>query len=120
MTAVNVSLLVFYAIGMSVGQLLFKLAADDVKAGSARAFAVGLLLNRHFAVAVVVYGVMTVLWVWILTRVPLSRAYPFIALAFVFTPALAFLMFGESVSLRYFIGLTFILAGLIVLVPRAA
>lgn len=120
MTAVNVSLLVFYAMGLSIGQLLFKLAADDVKAGPVRAFAAGLLLNRHFAVAVVLYGLMTVLWVWILTRVPLSRAYPFIALAFVFTPALAFMAFGEAISPRYLIGLAFILAGLIVLVPRPA
>lgn len=120
MNVANISLLVCYSIGMSLGQLLFKLAADDAKTGSTRAFVGGLLLNRHFVIAVVVYAAMTFLWVWILTRVPLSRAYPFIALAFVFTPMLAFLILGESISPRYFVGVAFILAGLMVLVPRAA
>jgi hypothetical protein len=37
--------------------------------------------------------------VWILSFTPLSRAYPFLALAFALTPALGCLVFAEP--LRY-------------------
>jgi drug/metabolite transporter (DMT)-like permease len=43
----------------------------------------------------------------------LSRAYPFIALAFALTPLLAGSLFGgETISLRLIIGLLLILGGL--------
>ena len=52
------------------------------------------------------------LWVWILSFTPLSRAYPFVALAFALTPLLAGLLFGETISLHLIIGLLLILGGL--------
>jgi drug/metabolite transporter (DMT)-like permease len=59
----------------------------------------GFLLNRYFFVALILYARLTVLWVWILSFTPLSRAYPFLALAFSLTPALGCLVFAEP--LRY-------------------
>jgi drug/metabolite transporter (DMT)-like permease len=50
--------------------------------------------------------------VWILTFTPLSRAYPFVALAFAVTPAFGAWLFGEAVSLRLMIGMLLILCGL--------
>jgi hypothetical protein len=59
----------------------------------------GFLLNRYFFVALILYARLTVLWVWILSFTPLSRAYPFLALAFALKPALGCLVFAEP--LRY-------------------
>jgi drug/metabolite transporter (DMT)-like permease len=112
--------LLVYALGMSIGQVLFKLAADHAKRDAQGALIDRLLLNRHFALAVMVYGAMTILWVWILMRVPLSRAYPFVALAFVLTPAFAFFIFKEPLNVWYFFGSALILLGLLVLVVKAA
>jgi drug/metabolite transporter (DMT)-like permease len=53
----------------------------------------------YFFVALILYAALTVLWVWILSYTPLSRAYPFLALAFALTPALGCLVFAEP--LRY-------------------
>jgi drug/metabolite transporter (DMT)-like permease len=50
----------------------------------------------------------------ILTVVPLSRAYPFVALAFVLVPAAGYLLFHEPVNTRYAIGTALIVAGVIV------
>lgn len=119
MSASNVIILVLYAFGMAVGQVLFKLSADRTSSMAGDGFVKGLLGNGYFLSAVVIYGALTVLWVWILTRIPLSRAYPFVALAFVFTPALAFLLFGESPNSWYFLGLGLILLGLGVVVWKA-
>jgi len=57
-----------------------------------------------------------VLWVWILTFTPLSRAYPFVALAFAITPLLGGWIFGEPIDLRLGLGITVILCGLFLVV----
>ena len=57
-----------------------------------------MMLNGYFLGAVLLYAALTVLWVWILTFTPLSRAYPFVALAFALTPLLGALVFAEPIS----------------------
>jgi len=120
MTAINVVILVVYSMGMSFGQMLFKLAADQTKLERSSTFIHALLTSWYFYVAVVLYGVLSVVWVWILTRVPLSQAYPFIVLAFVFTPALGVLLFGETLNASYLASLALILGGLGLLVVKGA
>ena len=72
----------------------------------------GFLLNGYFFVALIFYAALTVLWVWILSFTPLSRAYPFLALAFALTPALGCLVFAEPLSMRVVIGIVLTLCGL--------
>ena len=106
--------LVAYAGAMVGGQLLFKMAAlRAVHEGPFIERAMGLLLNCYFLVALVLYAALAGVWVWILTFTPLSRAYPFVALAFALTPALGGLMFAEPISVRLVIGIALILCGLL-------
>ena len=110
----QIAILVAYAGAMTGGQLLFKMAA--LRAAPDGPFVertMSLVLNGYFLVALVLYALLTVLWVWILTFTPLSRAYPFVALAFALTPALVGLLFAEPVSLRLVIGIVLILCGLV-------
>jgi len=110
----QIAVLVAYAGAMAGGQLLFKMAAVRVTPeGPFIERAMSLLLNGYFLVALVLYGLLTVLWVWILTFTPLSRAYPFVALAFALTPALGGLVFAEPISIRLVIGIVLILCGLL-------
>src|SRR5215475_3694602 len=69
--------------------------------------------NGYFVAAVVLYGALSVLWVWLLSFTPLSRAYVFVALAFAATPLLAGLIFGEPISVRLMIGVALICCGLL-------
>jgi drug/metabolite transporter (DMT)-like permease len=114
LTLSQIALLVFYAAGMTAGQLLFKSAAVRYAAatGDTGQRLAGLLQDYYFLSAVVLYAALAVFWVWVLSFTPLSRAYPFVALAFAFTPLLGGLIFGEVISTRLFIGLLFILCGL--------
>ena len=106
--------LVAYAGAMVGGQLLFKMAAlRAVHEGPFIERAVSVLLNGYFLVALVLYAALAGVWVWILTFTPLSRAYPFVALAFALTPALGGLMFAEPISVRLVIGIALILCGLL-------
>jgi drug/metabolite transporter (DMT)-like permease len=110
----QILLLIGYAAGMAGGQLLFKLAAVRVTAeGPLGERALSLLQNRFFLAAFVLYGALAVLWVWILTFTPLSRAYPFVALAFALTPLLGAYAFAEPLGTRLVIGVAFIMVGLL-------
>ena len=110
----QVVLLCAYAVGMAGGQVLFKAAAlrlaGDAPLGERL---LGLFQNWAFLAALVLYGALALLWVWILSFTPLSRAYPFIALAFAATPVLGGLLFGEPLSLRLLIGIAVVLCGLL-------
>ena len=110
----QIAMLVAYAGGMAGGQILFKLAAlrgaADAPLGERM---LGMLSNGFFMAALLLYGVLAVLWVWILSFTPLSRAYPFVAVAFALTPLLGGLMFAEPVTTRLVIGVCVIFVGLL-------
>ena len=113
LTLWQIVLLAAYAVGMSGGQVLFKLASlRSGAAGSLWERLLGLAFNVYFIGALVLYGGFAILWVWILSFIPLSRAYPFVALAFALTPLLGGLLFEDTISLRLIAGIIFIMCGL--------
>ena len=93
---------------ISLGQVLFKYAALD---SNRREGLLGLLLNKYLIVAGFVYIAATLLWVWQLKFVPLNRAYPVFAVAFIIVPFCSWLLFRERVSIPYMIGVMFIILG---------
>jgi drug/metabolite transporter (DMT)-like permease len=97
--------LISVAIMLAAGQILFKRAAGFLVLGEGLPRLLLSLLSFHMAVALAVYGVATLLWVVLLHSIPLSRAYPFVALAFALVPLAAWAFFGETISLRYIAGL---------------
>lgn len=75
-----------------------------------------LLVNPYFWIALFIYGAATVLWVFTLSRVPLSRAMPFVALTFAIVPIVSVVALGERLNLAYWIGVAIIAAGVYVTV----
>jgi drug/metabolite transporter (DMT)-like permease len=117
LTAGQILLLLTYAVGMAGGQLLFKLAALRFAAdASLVARLLALLQNGFFIAAVLLYGALSVLWVWVLSFTPLSRAYPFVAVAFALTPLIGGLLFAEPLSTRLLVGIAVIAGGLFLVV----
>jgi drug/metabolite transporter (DMT)-like permease len=113
----QVALLGAYAVGMACGQVLFKLAAQRFPAGAGVGEQLTSLLgNTYFFVAFAFYCALAICWVWILSFIPLSRAYPFVALAFAITPMLGGLLFDEPINLRLGLGIAAIVLGLILVV----
>jgi drug/metabolite transporter (DMT)-like permease len=110
----QIALLIAYAGGMVGGQLLFKLAsARAPMEGPLGERLSAMMLNGFFVAAVLLYGALTVLWVWILNFTALSRAYVFVALAFAVTPLLGGLLFAEPITARLIIGIVLICCGLL-------
>ena len=94
---------------------MLKAAATDIMARLSQMPWFTAVLSLRLIEALVFYGVVTALWVFILTRLPLNRAYPFALLGAAFVPPMAYFAFGETVGIRYMLGLALILAGLAVL-----
>jgi drug/metabolite transporter (DMT)-like permease len=57
------------------------------------------------------YAAATLVWIWVLSRVPLSQAYPWVAISVGAVPLLAWLVFHERLTSGYWIGLGFIVVG---------
>jgi len=78
-----------------------------------RAFSNGFVL-----VGFVLYGLSSLIWMVILSRVPLSYAYPMIAIGYVVVVILSKVLFKEDVNAVRFAGTLVICAG-VVLVSRS-
>ena len=101
---------------LSAGQVLFKKTADAAVTHSLSRFLGSLLASPHFWAALFIYGAATFLWIFALSRVPLSRAMPFVALTFIIVPAIGAAFFGERLNLLYWLGVLIILVGVSVTV----
>jgi len=113
--------LVLFACLMSLGQILFKKTALSISYlnnqeaeglidGILRAITIPWL---YFAL--IVYGLATVFWLYLLQRIPLSLAYPFSALAMIIVPIVAYFLFKESLTFSYWIGMILILLGICII-----
>jgi len=98
--------------GLVIGQLLFKTSAISMSE-------TGSLFNGKALVplifAMLLYGVTSITWVWILQKVELGRVYPIMALAFVLVPVGSYLVFGERFHVQYIFGVILIVCGIAVI-----
>lgn len=96
--------------GLAAGQVLFKISADLFSAAGT-VFSIK-PLSVLFA-AVVLYGITSLAWVWVLQRTQLGKVYPLMALAFAIVPLASYFIFGEKFSLPYFYGVLMIMLGVV-------
>ncbi|GAN59975.1 DMT family transporter [Acetobacter cibinongensis] len=108
---IDIFFAILCVIGISIGQILFKVSANGFhKAGSfTDPTALGVLL-----VALALYGVTTIGWVWVLQRSELGRVYPFMALAFAIVPLLSYIFLHENFTWQYAVGVFLIISGILV------
>ena len=79
-TPVLLFFLFLNAAALAVGQLLFKSTAIRVGGLPFAAMVSKIAFVPSFYAACLLYAAATMLWVWILTKLPLSTAYPFVGL----------------------------------------
>ncbi|MFO1205534.1 MAG: EamA family transporter [Burkholderiales bacterium] len=113
MSITNVLLTILCVFGISSGQVLFKIAARSATA-STDVLTMGrdLAFNPYLLTGLIVYVATTFLWIWLLRTVPLSVAYPFMALAFLFVPLMGAAFLGEPISIRTALGAALIISGI--------
>ena len=110
----NMLSLLGFTLVMAVGQLLFKKVGLDLRGVPLKTGVTRVLANPALYAALALYGAATLLWIWLLSRVPLSRAYPYMALGVVVVPLASMLVFGERVRPGFWLGIALIVAGIVV------
>lgn len=103
-------LAVICVVGIAIGQILFKLTANSL-AETGSIFATKTLTVLFCALAL--YGLTTLLWIYVLQKGNLSRIYPIMALSFVFVPILSHFVLGEKFNTQYFLGVAVLIGGIV-------
>jgi len=104
---------VLCVLGIAIGQILFKLSANSLhQTGSYFAPKTAVTLFS----ALVLYGVTTIAWIWVLQKIELGKVYPLMALAFILVPLGSHLILGERFQPQYFVGVILIMIGIVVAV----
>lgn len=109
----NAAILLITVALLSVGQFLFKRAGLAIKGQSLADGLWTLAALPSFYLALILYGFATLLWIFLLSRVPLMEAYPWVAAATVVVPLIGWHFYGERVGPLFWVGLALILAGLL-------
>lgn len=115
--------LALLSIAMSVGaQFLLKagMAAPSVQEGlklGGSAVVLGMMRSLPLWAGFAMYGASAVVWLGVLARWDVSRAYPMVGLGFVLTALIGHLL-GEQVGLARVAGIALIVAG-VALIGRA-
>jgi drug/metabolite transporter (DMT)-like permease len=104
---------VICVLGIAIGQILFKLSANSLhQTGSYFAPKTAVTLFS----ALVLYGVTTIAWVWVLQKIELGRVYPLMALAFILVPLGSHFILGDRFQPQYFVGVVLIMIGIVIAV----
>ena len=109
LTLRDFSLILATVAALSAGQICFKLASPAFVH-----FSIKSLFSPVFIVALIIYGVATILWVVVLSRVPLTIAYPIVAMSYLIVPILARIFLQESLHWQTFVGAAIIIIGILV------
>ncbi len=107
-----------FAFLMSLGQILFKKTALSISSNETMGLIEGIIKALSIPwlyLALTAYAFATVFWLYLLQRIPITIAYPFTALAMVIVPILAVFVFGERLSPSYWLALSLIIAGIIII-----
>lgn len=100
--------LFFSIVLATAGQVLFKLAVRNEPLGPA------LLLQPKMIGGILAYGSSAILWIIVLSRLPLNVAYPFVSLNFVFVAIAGWIFLREPMNWHHVAGLALIILGLII------
>ena len=109
MTPLLTAITVLCVVGISLGQMLFKKAAQSIAVATNWQLWV---FNGWLIAALALYGVTTLVWIWVLRHAPLHLAYPFMGLAFLIVPGLGWLFLGEPIRIQTIAGGALILIGI--------
>lgn len=98
-------------LSLAGGQILFKLSATSwAQTNNLFSFSTVLPL----LCAMILYGITSIAWVWVLQKIELGKIYPLMALAFIFVPIGSYYALGERFQTQYFFGVILIVIGILI------
>lgn len=109
LTPTTVAMIIGTVLLLGVGQVLFKFAASGLQFSDVRSY-----FSLPLLAALTIYGFATLAWLAVLSRVPLSSAFPFYGLGFIFVPLLSIMFLGEAFRWSTFVGGVIIMLGIVI------
>ncbi len=104
------------------GQILLKLGLKDDPFAAAQladtgiiATYVGVMFKPMVLAGLITYGLSAVVWLWVLSKVPLTVAYPMVGLSYILTLIPGYFLFAEKISMLRIIGILLIIQGVILI-----
>lgn len=97
------------------GGMISAAVVAAIEARDLRAILLAVATSPGILLGFLSFGLSLLLWLMVLARVPLSTAYPFVALGITVTVAAGALLFGEAISFQKLAGVGLILLGIVTL-----
>jgi multidrug transporter EmrE-like cation transporter len=76
---------------------------------------VSMYMNPYVILGLTFYGLSAITWIYSISKVQLSFAYPMVSLGYVIVFTLSYFLFGENLSFMRISGLLIIVVGVIVI-----
>jgi multidrug transporter EmrE-like cation transporter len=117
LTIANIALLLFSVFSAAAGQLLLKHGMQIASARAAKSggsLVVSAATSPWILLGLVVFGVSAVAWLAVLSRVPLSLAYPFNGVGYLVILTASIVLLHERASMLTWAGSLLVVSGVIV------
>lgn len=110
---------VFQSLCLVAGNAFLKLTLERIgKFHFAFSYIKQFLLSPLFLLCGICMGGATILWLYILKHYPFSAAYPLISISYLFGLIISWLVFKEPIPFLRWIGVVFIILGVILVVQK--
>jgi len=117
----HIVLLIAYATLMAAANLVLEAAAGRFRAAQAQT-AIEILLaglgNLYLWAGLAIYAFSFVIWLWLLSFIPLRYAYPVAATSLLIVPLLSGLITRSFPQPTYWIGIVLVIVGLTLVVTK--
>ncbi len=113
--------LLFYTIVLALSQIFLKLGVNQLGSVDLKnlpKLAIDILTNPSLLLGTILLGSTFFIWLIILSKFPLSLAFPLTAMAYVFVGILSFFFLGEKLLLVNYFGMFLIACGLFFLLYK--
>ena len=105
-----------FAFSMGIAQFIFSLASDQIFSNLKIHNLYRAILKSYWIyLALFIYILATIVWIWILSKVDLRYAYPLASLSIIFAPLLKSYYENLYLGPKYWLGLIIILIGVILM-----
>ncbi|MDE7430903.1 MAG: EamA family transporter [Lachnospiraceae bacterium] len=95
----------------SVAQFFLKLGVSRQNTGIKIESLWVLITDPWFLSGVLAYALSFVIWLYVLSRIELSRAYPMVSIGYILTTAMACIWLGETLCWSKILGIALIISG---------
>lgn len=119
---------IFFSVGLSaIAQIALKLGMSapnvqtviDQNSGLPKLF-LTIFSNVYILIGFMMYITGAVLWLFVLSKLDVSLAYPYIGMGFIITMVMGALFLGESLSFSRIVGTLLVVAGVTLISTQAA